>query len=85
MPLIKKTDEQLLTLANDLIFLVTGNEEANIYFDEGNYRILLDQSKKTPFDIVTLFLTKKVKEYRLTLELYLDSIDRKAKIEKVDW
>ena len=75
-PLIKKTDEQLLTLANDLIFLVTGNEEANIYFDEGNYRILLDQSKKTPFDIVTLFLTKKVKEYRLTLELYLDSTKR---------
>ena len=72
-PILNKTEDELIILSNDIISLL---DDDTGKYDELNYRGLLQKGENTPFDIVKLFLTKKVKEYRLTLELYLDDYSR---------
>ena len=56
--LLKKSEEELNTLSEELVSLLSTKE-----FSVNDFKIILSKCKNTPFDIVTLFLSKQVKEY----------------------
>ena len=76
--LLKKSEEELSTLSDEFVHLLSTN--AN--FTNEDFQLLLPKSKNTPFDIVTLFLSKQVKEYQSCLELLLDPFSRIPNREK---
>ncbi len=69
--LLKKSEEELNTLSEELVSLLSTKE-----FSVNDFKIILSKCKNTPFDIVTLFLSKQVKEYQSCLDLLLDTFSR---------
>ena len=69
--LLKKSEEELNTLSEELVSLLSTKE-----FSVNDFKMILSKCKNTPFDIVTLFLSKQVKEYESCLELLLDTFSR---------
>ena len=67
----KKSEEELNTLSEELVSLLSTKE-----FSVNDFKIILSKCKNIPFDIVTLFLSKQVKEYQSCLELLLDTFSR---------
>ena len=75
--LLKKSEEELNTLSEELVSILSTKE-----FSVDDFTFLLPKCKNTPFDIVALFLSKQVKEYQSCLELLLDTFSRIPNKEK---
>ena len=76
--LLKKNEEELSILSDEFVHLLSTNQN----FTNDDFKLLLPKCKNTPFDIVTFFLSKQVKEYQSCLELLLDIFARIPNREK---